>query len=63
MTGTGEGEVSGPRAGSDVLLAIDLVPAAEPTESFDIPIPQGDPWFDPAGTGTASSSPESAPAP
>ncbi len=29
-----------------------LTVAASPAERFDIPIPQGDPWFDPAGTGT-----------
>ncbi|MBY0228489.1 MAG: peroxidase [Gemmataceae bacterium] len=29
-----------------------LTLAASPAERFDIAIPQGDPWFDPAGTGT-----------
>jgi len=31
---------------------IDLTVAAEPAEPFDVPVPLGDPWFDPAGTGT-----------
>ncbi|MCC6906993.1 MAG: hypothetical protein IT430_03545 [Phycisphaerales bacterium] len=26
-------------------------PIAQPAERFDIPVPQGDPWFDPHGTG------------
>ncbi len=30
---------------------LDLTPEVEPVESFDIPIPTGDPWFDPGGTG------------
>lgn len=31
----------------------DLVetPGADPAESFDIPVPTGDPWFDPSGAG------------
>lgn len=32
---------------------IDLTPTADPAEPFDVPVPAGDPWFDPAGTGTA----------
>lgn len=32
---------------------IDLTEAAEPHESFNIPVPQGDPDFDPAATGEA----------
>ena len=31
---------------------IDLTEAAEPGEPFNIPIPGGDPYFDPEGTGT-----------
>jgi len=31
---------------------IDLTEAAHPTESFDIPVPTGDPQFDPFSTGT-----------
>lgn len=31
---------------------IDLTESADPTESFAIEVPQGDPWFDPMGTGT-----------
>ena len=30
---------------------LDLVPTLEPVEAFDIPIPVGDAWFDPAGSG------------
>lgn len=32
---------------------LDLTPVADPVEPFDIPVPAGDPFFDPAGTGTA----------
>ncbi|MCB1206892.1 MAG: peroxiredoxin [Verrucomicrobiae bacterium] len=32
---------------------IDLTPVSDPVEPFDIPVPAGDPFFDPAGTGTA----------
>lgn len=31
---------------------IDLTDGAVPTEEFNIPVPTGDPYFDPAGTGT-----------
>ena len=31
---------------------IDETPAANPAEMFNIPVPVGDPWFDPQGTGT-----------
>jgi peroxidase len=31
---------------------IDLAEIADPKEPFDIPVPQGDPYLDPAGTGT-----------
>lgn len=31
---------------------IDMTPTTSPPEPFDIPIPLGDPWFDPNGTGT-----------
>jgi hypothetical protein len=31
---------------------IDLTGAADPAEPFDIPVPTGDPFFDPDGTGT-----------
>lgn len=31
---------------------IDLTPTAVPAEPFDIPVPLGDPYFDPEGTGT-----------
>jgi len=31
---------------------IDLSSAAEPAEPLDIPVPAGDPWFDPFGTGS-----------
>jgi hypothetical protein len=31
---------------------IDMTPAADPIEPFNIPVPLGDPWFDPNGTGT-----------
>jgi hypothetical protein len=31
---------------------IDLTPVLVPAEPFDIAVPTGDPWFDPAGTGT-----------
>ena len=31
---------------------IDLTPGVDPVEPFDIPVPPGDPWFDPDGTGT-----------
>jgi len=30
---------------------IDLTPILAPTEAFDIPVPAGDAWFDPAGSG------------
>jgi hypothetical protein len=30
---------------------IDLTPVVNPLEPFDIPVPNGDPWFDPNGTG------------
>lgn len=30
---------------------IDETPIADPAEAFDIPVPAGDPWFDPSGTG------------
>ena len=33
---------------------IDLTPGAAPAEPFDIEVPAGDPWFDPAGTGAAT---------
>ena len=33
---------------------IDLTPENEPAENFDIPIPKGDSYFDPEGTGTAT---------
>ena len=33
---------------------IDLTPVLDPTEPFDIPVPAGDPWFDPEGTGTVT---------
>jgi len=32
----------------------DLTGSASPRESLSIPVPKGDPWFDPAGTGTMS---------
>lgn len=32
---------------------LDLTPVSDPVEPFDIPVPAGDPFFDPAGTGTA----------
>ncbi len=32
---------------------LDLTDTAEPAEPFDIRVPTGDPWFDPAGTGAA----------
>jgi hypothetical protein len=32
---------------------LDLTEAAEPAEAFHIPVPSGDPFFDPLGTGTA----------
>ncbi|HEY4283398.1 MAG TPA: peroxidase family protein, partial [Chthoniobacterales bacterium] len=31
---------------------MDLTPTAVPTERFDVPVPLGDPFFDPDGTGT-----------
>ena len=31
---------------------IDMTPAESPIEPFNIPVPKGDPWFDPNGTGT-----------
>jgi len=31
---------------------IDLTPTADPAEPFNIPVPLGDPYFDPEGTGT-----------
>ncbi len=31
---------------------IDLTPVADPVEPFDVPVPTGDPFFDPQGTGT-----------
>jgi hypothetical protein len=31
---------------------IDMTPAADPAEPFNIPVPKGDPFFDPNGTGT-----------
>jgi len=31
---------------------IDETPTLDPAEAFDIPVPAGDPWFDPSGTGT-----------
>ena len=31
---------------------IDLTPSISPVERFDIPVPLGDEWFDPDGTGT-----------
>ena len=30
---------------------IDLTPTADPAESFNVPVPAGDAWFDPDGTG------------
>jgi len=33
---------------------IGLTPEGEPAESFDIPIPKGDPYYDPEGAGTAT---------
>lgn len=33
---------------------LDETPVAEPIERFDIRVPSGDPWFDPASTGTAT---------
>lgn len=33
---------------------INLTPVGDPPEPFDIPVPTGDPWFDPTGSGTAS---------
>ncbi|MCB1236960.1 MAG: peroxidase, partial [Verrucomicrobiae bacterium] len=33
---------------------IDLTPVADPVEPFDVPVPAGDPFFDPQGTGTAT---------
>ena len=32
---------------------LDLTPTISPVEPFDIPVPRGDPYFDPGGTGTA----------
>jgi len=32
---------------------LDLTPVSDPADPFDIPVPAGDPFFDPAGTGTA----------
>jgi hypothetical protein len=31
---------------------MDLTPGASPAEAFNVSVPSGDPWFDPAGTGT-----------
>ena len=31
---------------------LDLTPVAAPAEAFDIPVPAGDPWFDPGWSGT-----------
>lgn len=31
---------------------LDLTPSSEPLEEMDIPVPRGDPYFDPQGTGT-----------
>lgn len=31
---------------------LDETPITDPAEPFDIPVPAGDPWFDPDGTGT-----------
>jgi len=55
-----EGEVANNRQMSAFVFAwgqfidhdIDLTTAADPTESFNIEVPTGDPYFDPAGTGT-----------
>ncbi len=33
---------------------IDETPITDPGEAFDIPVPAGDPWFDPFNTGTAT---------
>jgi hypothetical protein len=33
---------------------IDLTPVTDPAEAFDIPVPAGDPYFDPEATGTVS---------
>jgi len=33
---------------------IDLTPVVNPLEPFDIPVPAGDPWFDPTSTGEQS---------
>ncbi|MCB1063840.1 MAG: hypothetical protein KDN20_13070 [Verrucomicrobiae bacterium] len=33
---------------------IDLTPVADPVEPFDIPVPAGDPFFDPQGLGTVT---------
>jgi len=30
---------------------VDETPIGDPAEPFDIPVPAGDPWFDPSGTG------------
>jgi hypothetical protein len=38
--------------GSDGSFLLKLPPLATPTDSFNIPVPTGDPQFDPAGTGT-----------
>jgi hypothetical protein len=32
---------------------LDLTPAGTPAQSFDVPVPAGDPYFDPNGTGNA----------
>src|SRR5262249_7884962 len=37
--------------GTDGSFTFHLPPLAMPTDSFDIPVPAGDPQFDPAGTG------------
>lgn len=55
-----EGVRFNPQGASDFLWAwgqfldhdLDLSEAAAPTEAFHIPVPAGDPFFDPTGTGT-----------
>ena len=54
-----EGTVENARGATDFLWQwgqfldhdLDETPVADPAEPFDIPVPAGDPWFDPFGTG------------
>lgn len=55
-----DGSIPNTQRASDFLWAwgqfvdhdVDLTPTSSPAEPFDIPIPLGDPYFDPHGTGT-----------